>query len=307
MRVDDGIAKKKLLVFGGSGYVGRHLLHALGTQRALGTYFQHPFPGGVRFDPDRTRVADLLQKGDSFSHALLLLNSGSIDSVATHRQTAHLANVTNLIDIIDQLFTLGIKPVFASSDAVFDGTKGNYTEEDARNPLLVYGVHKAIVEEYLQQQPNPNYLIVRLSKVYGVARHDRTLFTQWVDDIQNGTPLRLAWDQRFSPVFVEDVVAGLLALIHHDLSGLFHLSGPESFSRVELFGLLTARLRDRFGDIPQVPIQICRINDLNFVETRPIDCSMNSSKLVRAVGLSLHSAASCCQTLVDSLPAWPPR
>ncbi|MBF0161075.1 MAG: sugar nucleotide-binding protein [Magnetococcales bacterium] len=296
----------RVLVFGGSGYIGRALLRAVGQDRALGTFFQNPFPGGRFFDPARMALTALLQDQGDFSHALILLKSnGPVDGFAGDAEGFYRANVTHVIALIEQLFALGIKPIFLSSDTVFDGRTGSYTEEDLPNPLMEYAKQKVAVERHLQQSGH-DHVIIRLPKVYGVTRGDGTLFTQWLEALQKGTTLQLAWDQKLSPIVIGDVVRGLLATVTHDLSGLFHLCGPAAFSRVDLFQMLCAALRSRLGDIPEIPVQQCRINDLAFRERRPIDCSMNPGKFVRAVGLQLQTVEESCRVIADSLGVWPP-
>jgi len=73
-------------------------------------------------------------------------------------------NVDSIKRILNRLKEWEIKPIFASSEFVFDGKKGNYKETDEVNPILLYGKQKVAIEDYIQSQFK-DYLIFRLAKV----------------------------------------------------------------------------------------------------------------------------------------------
>ena len=60
-----------------------------------------------------------------------------------------------------------IKPIFMSSERVFDGGLGNYSEDDPANAETVYGTQKMEIEQYLAQSGG-DYAVLRLAKVYGI-------------------------------------------------------------------------------------------------------------------------------------------
>lgn len=273
----------KVLVLGASGYVGRHLHDRLGPQRSVATFNKTPIEGGIPFNALDDSLKETLDRPQDISHAVVLLGETHIDTCVTDQERSRALNVDGIVAVIEDLMELGIVPVFASSDNVFDGNDGPYSETDAPNPIVVYGKQKLEVERYLESHCR-DYCIVRLSKAYGIEPGDGTLFTAWYESLRNEEPIRAAADQVFSPVFIDDVVEGILRLIERNSRGTFHLCGPESVSRADFLDSLI----DQAG--PGLPsgfrVEKCGINDFGLVETRPLNVSMLSTKFRAETGLT---------------------
>lgn len=274
------LTRPTFLVLGASGNLGRHLYRSLGPARAVATFHATPVPGAVHFDATRMRLSDTLLSGaHGFRAAFVLFGRTAIDACARDPQASAQLNVDSTIHVIDELIAAGVKPVFASSDAVFDGTRGNWTEDDPANPILTYGRQKAQVERYLMAQSSP-WVITRLSKLMGDGAETDPL-AQWLRQIENGQEIRCATDQRFSPLDIVAAADILLALAQTNASGLYHVGGPQAMTRMELFETLLAAIRRYRSVVPKVIA--CSIRDFAFLEPRPLDCSMSSAKVYRAL------------------------
>lgn len=280
----------RVLVLGGSGYVGRRLVARLGPARAVATYCSRPIDSGVHFDALTMDVSDLIGGGSPISHAVILFGDPNPESCAADVATSTALNVDSIRSVIDRLVALRIKPVFISSEFVFDGVKGNYVETDAVNPVLIYGRQKVAVERHLERMCG-DYAIVRLAKVFGAGRGDGTLFTSWLEAIERGAPIRCAQDQTFSPIHVEDVAEALVRLVESDCRGVFHLAGPRPYRRIELLRILLARVPREAAAVDVIP---CSIHDFPLRERRPLDVSMRPDKLVDATGVAIRDAETAC-------------
>ena len=151
-------------------------------------------------------------------------------------------NVSGTLELIRQLVQEGIKPVFFSSDHVFDGKKGSYAEDSAVNPLTEYGKQKAEVESGIKELTRGNYLVVRLSKVFSTGGKDGTLLNQMAGTLLRGETIRAAYDQLFCPTFVNDVVAAVKWAQGERVSGIINVCSPESWSRYDLAVTLAKKL-----------------------------------------------------------------
>ncbi|MBF0155014.1 MAG: sugar nucleotide-binding protein [Magnetococcales bacterium] len=295
------MASGRYLILGGSGYIGRHLYARLGPRKALATWYTHPFPGGFHFDSGNMRIADLVRGQGSFSHAFILMGISRLLECERDKATSHRVNVINPQSVIDQLRALRIKPVFASTDVVFDGLRGHYREEDPTHPLVTYGRQKLAVERYMLTPGNNEGLVVRLAKVYGIRPGEGTLLSNWLEALTSGTEIRCADDQCFCPVFIDDVVNGLLALAEHDLTGLYHLCGPTCCSRRELLEMFLGAYVSRFGPVRDLKVTYRSINDFDFPERWPLDTSMSTEKLRLAIGWEPTPPEPLCQRFVAGL------
>ena len=222
----------KILILGGSSFVGRHLVVRL-KDTVIATYFRRPFHNGVFFDSLSMKVSDILNSKEKISHAVILLGDTNPKTCVNDINLSNKLNVESIKLIINDLIRLGIKPVFASSEFVFDGNKGNYIETDEPNPILIYGKQKLEIENYLKENCS-DYIVVRFAKIFGTEKMDNTIFTNWVEDIKQHKEIKCASDQIFSPIFVEDIVEAIIRLINKESNGIFHVAGIKPYSRIEL-------------------------------------------------------------------------
>lgn len=270
----------------------------MGVDRVLATYNSNPIPGGIRFDSATMNLADVIESPESISHAVILLGITKPDTVAADRTLSEELNVSSVKRVIDQLAKWSIKPVYTSTESVFDGEKGNYVETDQANPVLTYGRQKVQIEEYLQAN-HPESIIARLALVLGADPKEGTQLTQWVEAIGRQETINCAHDSFSSPVFIGDVSKAIARLIDLNLSGIFHVSSRSSVSRLEMFQSLLAemqRLRAVEADVVS-----CSINDFDLQEKRPHNVSMNPDKLIGATGIKIQSIEDICRKVLDSM------
>lgn len=270
--------KKKYLILGGSSYVGKHLFAKLGAGRAVATYSSHPVEGMRHFDAVTMKLSDVITNPADFSCAVILYADPNPDTCFADPAKSHRLNVESTQTVIDQLVDWGIKPIFTSTEFVFGGHKGGYVEADPPDPILVYGQQKVLVETYIQAHCK-EYLTVRLAKVFGITPGDGTLFTNWVKRIRAGGVISCAADQTFSPVYVGDVVDAIAHLVVSDCNGIYHLGGPEPYSRMALLQKLISRIQEHAA--VSVEVEPCSIHDFDLPEKRPLDVSINSDKLAQ--------------------------
>lgn len=283
----------RVLVLGGSCAIGRALKQRLGA-RAVATHRGKGPEDWPRFDALTDTPDPLLDRFGPFRHAVVLFAESNPDRCAKEPEAARHLNVERTVEIIDRLLARGVTPVFTSTESVFDGRKGAYVETDAPNPLMTYGKLKREVERHLEGKPA---LVVRLSRVVGTTPGDRTMFTGWIGDIAAGKTIRVAADNRFAPIHVDDVAEGLVRLMDRGQTGLFHLGNPESAGRLEMLEMLLAAWR-RSGRDFIGRIEPCRFSDFPTLEPRPLDSTIVPAKLIAATGLEIRSIEAICRQAV---------
>jgi len=287
----------RFIVFGASGLIGRAFHRRLSASEALFTYHLRPFPGGIRFDPLNQRLRDLGSDIRSCTHAFILFANSKPDSCYADPVRSRAINVECLGPLVRDLLATGIRPIFTSSEFVFDGTKGSYTEIDQPNPVLVYGRQKLEAEQLLHSI-DPSILIFRLAKTFGRERGDRTLFTSWLKELE-GCPnrIRCAADQVFSPICIDDVCEAMIRSAEAGLKGLYHLCGERRFTRLELLELLLFKVRMRQDVLTR--IEPCSIQDFCLPEKRPADVSMVPARLRATGNLRPKDVVEVCAEIVN--------
>ena len=153
-----------------------------------------------------------------------------------------------------------------STDFVFDGEKGNYKEEDIVNPLSVYAKSKVDAENVLQTSMTDNWSIVRTIIVYGEGNNlSRTNIVLWAKEaLKTGNEITIVDDQFRAPTWAEDLAWGCLEIVLRSKKGVFHISGPETMSVIDL----VYRIADFYG-LPKNQIKPIRSTTLNQAAKRP--------------------------------------
>lgn len=129
---------------------------------------------------------------------------------------------------------------FLSTDFVFDGEKGNYSEEDTVNPISIYGKSKADAEKYLIDGTYSNWSIVRTIIVYGTGNNlSRTNLIVWAkESLEKGAEIKIIDDQFRAPTFASDLASACVEILKREKTGVFHVSGPTTYSIFEIVSLI---------------------------------------------------------------------
>jgi len=286
----DLFPQRKILILGGSGFVGRHLLTAWGDL-AIGTHKSTACGNTIFFDPISMDLISI--KGiDQCSHAIILYGEREPDVCFMQPEITRALNVESTKKILLQCQTLGIVPMFASTELVFSGAKGMYEESEEPDPILLYGKYKVEVEKFIIENLD-RFIIFRLSKIMGMQKNDRSIFANWLIQFETSSTRKIqgAKDQFFSLIGVSDVAKLLRLLIEGDANGIFHFSDGIRYNRLELLRLFLSEYQ--IVTDSAFAIEPVSINDFKLREARPLDVSLSNSrvmslKAIRFVTPALH-------------------
>ena len=286
-------------IVGVGGFLGSNLFKYFSKQNYLtfGTSHQKHLA-----DSPRISFLDLLnpdfeflkEKASSFQFSILCSGETTIDKCKTEIEISEALNVTHTIQLIENLWLNKITPVFISSDMVFDGKRGGYSEYDTCGPITQYGKQKRCVEEYLIASNKP-WLIVRLCKVFDIFYQDHTLVTSWLDSLQTGNSIKCADDQFIAPTYVADICKAIEGLVRANKKGIYHICSPEIFSRYDL-GVKIAQ----YFQIDQKAIEKCSISDFNFIEPRSFHNTLNPKKLMVELCFNFSTMDSCLEKISNN-------
>jgi dTDP-4-dehydrorhamnose reductase len=149
------------------------------------------------------------------------------DECEQNKREAFLSNVTGTINLLEAAAITKAQFIFLSTDFVFSGEKGFYKEDDERAPVNYYGETKVLAEDEVMKYPF-DWTIARTILVYGKTFSGReNIVTNTAKALQQGKPLKIFNDQVRTPTYVEDLAAGLVAIIEKQATGIYHLSGED--------------------------------------------------------------------------------
>ena len=187
---------------------------------------------------------------------------------------------------------LGIHFQLLSTDFVFDGLTGNYTEEDKPNPLSVYAKSKVDAEKLLLESSNLNWSIVRTIIVYGQGENlSRTNIICWAKEaLAKKQPMKIIDDQYRAPTWADDLAWACIRICALDKKGIYHISGPETMS---VFDIVT-RVANYYS-LDTSSIERTDSSTLNQPAKRPPRTGFNLTKAKTELGYSP-------KTLEETLP-----
>jgi dTDP-4-dehydrorhamnose reductase len=136
---------------------------------------------------------------------------------------------------------LGSKLIHISTDAVFDGTRGNYSELDEVNPFSIYGETKAHAEVEVAKL-NPGALIVR-TNFFGWSPSGRSSVLEFfVRGLSQTGDVIGFTDYRVTSIYVDDLIANICDTVRENWDGLLHVASSDAQSKFEFGKLVAAEL-----------------------------------------------------------------
>lgn len=273
----------RILVTGASGLLGINL--------ALEAARDHDVFGVVNKNPLKTSAfkvikADLLvpntcQRLFDDIQPNWIINCAAlanIDACETDPAQARQLNTEIPAELAWIVARGGARILHVSTDAVFDGNKGGYDEQDTPNPLSVYARTKLDGERAVSSA-NPDAIIARVNFYGWSTTGGRSLAEFFFSNLHAGKPINGFKDVFFCPLYTVDLAQIFLRLLALNLNGLYHVVSSECLTKYE-FGVRIARI---FGFDPELITPISVFNSgLN--APRSPKLTLRSDKLTRHLG-----------------------
>ncbi|KAI3449174.1 hypothetical protein Pfo_005839 [Paulownia fortunei] len=255
------MSKKRVLVVGGTGYLGQHLLQSFAgnpeANSSLALAFTHrsipppdallnAIPHALPFHVDLSTGDGLNAISHAFGQPDVVINCAALSVPRVCEMDPEAAMSINVPTALVKWlssFREGTLLIHLSTDQVYEGTKSFYKEEDETVPVNVYGKSKVEAEQYVSANCR-NFAILRSSIIYGpqtISPVPKSLPIQWMDTVlAKGEALDFFHDEFRCPVFVKDLVTVILILTNEWISEakqvqlLLNVGGPDRVSRVQM-------------------------------------------------------------------------
>jgi dTDP-4-dehydrorhamnose reductase len=283
----------KILVTGASGLLGQKVVQQA-LERGHETYAiykEHPTSLGTPIKLDLINFEELSkvlskQKPDVVIHTAAYTD---VDGCEINRELAWKVNAEATKHLAIASAQVNSHLIYVSTDYVFDGEKGFYTEEDKPNPISYYGYTKLRGEEFLKGYAT-EWCIARPSVLYGWGPKHKQNFATWIiNNLKQGKEVKVLTDQHVSPTLNTNLAAMLLEIAERKITGTTHTAGATRVSRHE-FAL---KLAETFN-LNKNLIKPITMNEIRWKAKRPKDSSLNVSKansLLNTKPLQLNNAS----------------
>ncbi len=275
----------KVVVTGAGGLLGGAVVEAFEKAGATVHGFAHA-------DLDITD-AEGVEKVFSEIEPTLVVHPAAmtnVDACELEPDKAWAVNAEGSHNVAHAAALAGAEIVAVSTDYVFDGTKGDYTESDETNPIQVYGSSK-LGGEHSVREANEQHYIVRSAWIYGPGGKN---FLSKLPDMAGAESINAVIDQNGSPTFAPDLAEALVALVGTKSYGLYHVVNADTCSFADFcrFGLEILGSSARIDEV--------HVADLGRPAPRPHDTSLVAAAWTRAGLEPLRSWRDAARSFLGS-------
>lgn len=297
----------KILITGSNGLLGQKLVAALRNDPGVELM-------ATSRGPDRTveplgpryRAMDITnkeevhavmdaEKPDAILHTAAMTN---VDACELDAAACRLQNVDATQFLVQAAKHHGSHFIFLSTDFIFNGEHGPYREDDAPAPLSIYGQSKLDGERIVQEAGLGRWAIARTIIVYGIAPGlSRSNVVLWAKAaLEKGTPINVVDDQWRMPTLAEDLADGCIQIAKRQAKGIFHLSGPDGMSILEL-----VQRTGTFFNLPLHAVSAVKSDSLHQPAKRPPRTGFIIAKARRELGYHPRGFEAGLAVLRDQL------
>lgn len=269
----------KIFISGASGLVGGNCFSYFKSRgwEVVGSHYS--------FETDYTVIYNTLEPEAETNFDVVgfdpdyIIHCGAltwVDYCEDHQDESYQKTVQSTLNLIELSKKCNSQLVFISTDYVFDGKNGPYSEDHPTNALSVYGKHKLEAEEAVLKEL-PQSLVLRVTNVYGNEIRNKNFVMRLVENIRKGEAqdLKLPYDQYATPVNAADIARSLFLLISDNHSGIFNIASTDYVNRVQLAQKVLSYFPDH-----KITVKPVSTTQLNPPAERPLQGGLKSAKFL---------------------------
>lgn len=278
--ISSDFIKKRILIIGSNGMLGQSLTEFYLNQPDIELLCSSAEKESF-ITPVNYVQLDITQKNQVKDTVLgffpdYIINTAAytnVDRAETEKELAWKINVTGAEHIALYAWTIDAHLIHMSSDYIFDGKSGPYTENDKPNPIGYYARTKLASENSIRAN-GTRFTIVRSNVLFGHAKYGRPDFVKWVvHSLRDKKEIRIVTDQINNPTFLDDITPAINSIINFKKEGVYNIGGKDLLSRYEF----TLAIADFFG-LDKKLVKPILTKDLNQPAPRPLKSGLINLK-----------------------------
>ena len=278
----------KILIVG-NGFLGKNL-HNIAIKNKISIEISDYKKNGI----DVTNISSI-DKFFEIHCPEIVVNCSAISQVdECEKNPKHALNVNaygaeNVAKVCKKYNT---KLIHISTDSVFNGKKGMYTESDKLEPKNEYARTKKIGEELVRKTLD-NHIIIR-TNFYGKNENGNNLFDWILNSLENNEKITGFSDIIFNPLEINNLCSMIIELISSKFLGTIHLTSDEIFSKFEFCKKIAFYL-----EYPEELVKEGISTNTNLIAKRPLNTTL-SNKLSKTI---LKTKQITLQTFLEEFKA----
>jgi len=291
--------KKRILIIGSNGMLGQRLVEHFSTRIDVELLLTSAEEKSF-FDNLTYRTLDITNKKDVKKVVLdfypdTIINVAAytnVDKCETEKNIAMDINANGVEYLAKYSVASHSHLIQISTDYVFDGCCGPYSETDLPNPISYYGRSKLAGENIIRKFNIP-YTIIRTNVLFGTAKFGRPDFVKWVvQSLGENKKIRIVTDQINNPTYLDDLVSGISKVSDLKKTGLFNIGGAELLTRYEF----TQKIAEYFN-LDFNLVEPIKTEELNQPAPRPLKSGLINLKAETEIGYKPHTINECLELM----------
>ena len=281
-----------MLVTGASGLLGANFVPEALARYRITALQQHAFQAGLGVESLTLDLCDAAAVQAVLARVrpaviVHLAAATNVDWCEQHPEATREMNVETTAGLARWAAEHDATFLFMSTDSVFAGDAGNYTERDAPAPLNRYAHSKLEAEEAVRSLAG-RHLIVR-SNLYGWNVRPKQSLAEWVlARLRQGQTVPGFTDVIFNPLLANTLAGLMLELLARGAAGTVHLGADEGALSKFSFARLLA---EEFG-LDASLVQPARLAQASLMAPRPLNTSLRCDRARSEFGLPLPKVPS---------------
>ena len=283
-----------ILVTGTNGLLGQKIIYQLRNRSDVkliatskGDNRTFAKDGYIYEDMDITNAMQVQSIFEKYQPDALINTAAmtNVDACENDKVLCQKMNVDAVGIMIEQCKKHNTHFIQLSTDFVFDGTAGPYSEEDEPHPLSYYAMSK-YESELMLQQSGLNWAIIRTIIIYGVVDdNQRSNVVLWtINSCRAMKDINVITDQYRMPTLAEDLASACINCAINRKQGIYHVSGNEFMSIWDS----VQRVADYFN-LDKSFIHPVTTASLNQPAKRPLVTGFKIDKAMRELNYKPHT------------------
>jgi len=287
----------KILLTGAAGQLGQILAQKLASKyNVIATDMaDYDIPGALVkvHKMDITKSDEIEEMFSKYTPEIVINTAAmtNVDGCEVNPEMAFEVNakaVDNLVSACEDHVLF----VQISTDYVFDGNAGPYSEDDSPNPNSIYGKSKLSGEKLLEKK-HPNSLILRPNVLYNSSPDSTASFFAWVyRSLKHNQQIKVVTDQVSNPTYAPFFAEAIDFALSEGFTGLYHYGSRNYLSRYE-FAL---QISEVFS-LPASLINPIQTAELRQAAPRPAHSGLKTDKM-QAAGVKISSTGDCLENIL---------
>lgn len=257
----------KILITGAGGQLGKCFKQAAKDYPELDL----TFTTSEDLDLSQFAVVGAYLRREKFDICINCAAYTNVEQAEKEQEMAYLVNAESVRNLARDCDETGCILVHISTDYVFNGEKKSpYTEEDATDPLNVYGASKLLGEEYIREATD-RYLIFRTSWLYSDI--GKNFLNTIKAKAEAGETLNITTSQKGTPTNAHDLAAFILRVIKEKKIkyGLYHYSNMGEATWYDFAAEILELMHSK--------TELVENNDFKTLATRPLYSVLSKKKV----------------------------